>query len=57
MLLEDAKRLGYKKCYLETVERMWQANSLYQKMGFKKLEAQMGDTGHGACEVFYACEL
>lgn len=57
MLLEDARQFDYKKCYLETVERMWQANSLYNKMGFKKLKAQMGNTGHGACEVFYASDL
>jgi putative acetyltransferase len=57
MLLNDAREFGYKGCYLETVSRMWQANMLYQKMGFKKLDVPMGNTGHGACEVFYAREL
>ncbi len=56
-LLEDAEKYNYKQCYLETVERMWQANALYQRMGFKKLELQLGNTGHGACEVFYARDI
>lgn len=55
--LDDAKNLGYTICYLETVERMWHANKLYQKMGFQRLEQAMGATGHGGCEVFYAKEL
>ena len=57
VLLHDAQQLNYKTCYLETVSRMWQANALYQKMGFKKLDAPMGNTGHGACEVYYAREV
>lgn len=34
--LESASEMGYKRCYLETVERMEQAVALYQKMGFVK---------------------
>ncbi len=56
-LLERAKKLGYQKCYLETVERMESANILYQKMGFKKLEGAMGDTGHCSCDSHYVREL
>ena len=56
-LLKAARELGYKTCYLETVNRMEAANKLYQKMGFKKLVGNMGDTGHGACDTFYALDL
>lgn len=55
--LEAAKKCGYQKCYLETIDRMWQANLLYQKMGFTKLSCPMGNTGHSACEAYYALEL
>ena len=55
--LEKAKELGYAKCYLETVERMWQANLLYQKLGFEKLETPMGNTGHSGCEAYYSINL
>lgn len=51
--LDDARRLGYRSYYLETVDRMWQANLLYQKMGFQRLERRCGDTGHCSCEGFY----
>lgn len=51
--LDDARRLGYRSCYLETVDRMWQANLLYQKMGFQRLEKRCGDTGHCSCEGYY----
>lgn len=56
-LLEKAKALGYKKCYLETVARMERANALYNKMGFRKLEAAEGNTGHGGCDSHYIQEL
>lgn len=55
--LDKAIELGYEKCYLETIDRMWQANLLYQKMGFQKLCGAMGNTGHSSCETYYVKEL
>ncbi|MCB9293557.1 MAG: MarR family transcriptional regulator [Lewinellaceae bacterium] len=55
--LGKARELGYRLCYLETVERMWQANKLYQRLGFKRLDAPLGSTGHSGCEAFYALPL
>lgn len=52
-LLQDAKKIGFKTCYLETVERMHRANALYNKYGFKKLCGQEGNTGHCGCDTFY----
>ena len=57
LLLQKAKEMKYEQCYLETIDRMWQANALYQKMGFKKLEGAMGDTGHCSCDAWYVLEL
>jgi len=57
LLLDEAKDLGYNKCYLETVERMKKANVLYNKFGFKKLKSQEGGTGHCGCDTFYILEL
>jgi putative acetyltransferase len=56
LCLEKAKELGYKNMYLETIERMEQANSLYKKMGFKST-CRMGATGHSACGAFYVRSL
>lgn len=55
--LDSARQLGYRRCYLETVERMSQANKLYQRLGFQKLDSALGSTGHSACETYYAIEL
>lgn len=57
LLLDEARTRGYKKCYLETLERMWQANELYQKNGFQVLEKPMGTTGHGSCDRWYLLHL
>lgn len=57
LLLEEARSRGYKKCYLETVDRMKKANQLYNKFGFKKLDSQEGGTGHCGCDTFYILEL
>jgi len=55
--LAKAKAIGYKTCYLETVERMSQANQLYEKLGFKLLNQPMGCTGHSACDRQFAKEI
>lgn len=57
LLLEAARNMGYKHCYLETVERMEKANLLYNKFGFKKLVSQEGCTGHSGCDTFYVLDL
>jgi putative acetyltransferase len=57
LCLEAARKRGYKKCYLETLERMPQARSLYKKYGFKAIEEPMGCTGHFSCENWYLKEL
>lgn len=56
-LLESAARLAYQGCYLETLETMREANGLYQKLGFKLLEAPLGNSGHNACDRWYLKEL
>jgi putative acetyltransferase len=55
--LRTAAQAGYTACYLETLERMREANGLYQRLGFEKLGAPMGNTGHGGCDLFYLRSL
>ncbi len=52
-----AKELGYVTCYLETLTGMDAAMRLYAKVGFQKLCAPMGATGHGGCDRWFAREL
>ena len=55
--LQKAINLGYKKCYIETLGTMSKANKLYKSYGFKKLERQIGNTGHNGCDTFYIKDL
>lgn len=57
LCLEKAVELGYRRCYLETLGTMAQAQSLYQANGFEALDGPMGNTGHHACNSFYVREL
>jgi putative acetyltransferase len=52
-----AKNFGYKKCYLETMPYMKNAQKLYQKFGFYYLDKPLGDTGHTSCPVWMMKEL
>ncbi|MEO1517936.1 MAG: GNAT family N-acetyltransferase [Bacteroidota bacterium] len=57
LCLDQARQFGYRRCYLETVARMKKANALYQKAGFQLLKEQIGQTGHGACDLYYVLDL
>lgn len=54
--LEFAK-LHYKSCYLETLGNMTRAQRFYEKNGFVKTDATIGNTGHDACDFHYIKEL
>ena len=55
--LEAARNAGFTTCYLETIRRMTAARALYEKHGFRKLEAPMGYTGHFGCDSWFARPL
>ena len=51
--LEAARELGFRQCYLETLSGMDAAMKLYERSGFRRIDAPMGNTGHGGCNTFY----
>lgn len=55
--LAAAREQGFRTCYLETVHRMGEARKLYLAAGFKPLAGPMGNTGHNACDAWYAMAL
>jgi putative acetyltransferase len=55
--LEEARRLGYQCCYLETTASMQQAQRLYHHHGFEPLDGPMGATGHCGCEMWMSRKL
>jgi putative acetyltransferase len=57
LCLQEAKNLGFKTCYLETLEHMTHARHLYRKYDFEPLDKPMGATGHSACNSWMAKSL
>ncbi len=55
--LVEAKRLGFKKCYLESASQLKAAIHVYETFGFKHLEQPLGNTGHYSCGVYMIKEL
>jgi len=55
--LQAARESGFKQCYLETLGGMDAAMKLYERSGFRRIDAPMGDTGHGSCNTFYLLTL
>ena len=56
-LIQDAARLDFRKIYIETLESMAAANKLYQKLGFERIEGNLGATGHCGCDTFYVLDV
>lgn len=57
LCLNKAKEYGFEQCYLETLPYMEDARKLYRKVGFKDLDAPMGDTGHYSCNLWMLKDL
>ena len=60
LLIEAAlafAREHYKSCYLETFGNMTAAQKFYEKHGFRRLDAPIGNTGHFGCDVMYLKDL
>ena len=55
--LQKAREFGFEQCYLETLPYMEGARKLYRKVGFKDLDAPMGDTGHYSCNLWMLKKL
>jgi putative acetyltransferase len=51
--LDAARDFGFRRCYLETLSGMDAAMKLYERSGFRRIDAPLGATGHGGCNAFY----
>lgn len=47
-----ARETGYRQLYLETIPEFDRAIGIYEKQGFRLLDAPLGDTGHHTCDVW-----
>lgn len=55
--LGAARRIGFRRCYLETLCGMDAAMKLYERSGFQRIAGPLGATGHGGCNAFYLLPL
>jgi putative acetyltransferase len=55
--LDEAKKIGFTKVYLETMPELKKAVSVYEKFGFIYLDAPMGNTGHNGCDIWMLKEM
>jgi putative acetyltransferase len=50
--IQSAKELGYRTVYLETMPELGKAITLYERLGFQKLDHPLGESGHYACDLW-----
>ncbi len=55
--MQEAKKQGYEKMYLESMPELSNAIGMYQKNGFKKITGPLGNSGHTGCDVWMIKEL
>ena len=49
--IDFARESGYIEIYLETMPELSQAIGLYEKVGFERLSAPLGSSGHFGCGI------
>lgn len=55
--IEEGKKFGFKRCYLDTLSSMTSAITLYESLGFKHLKAPLPGTTHGKCDVWMVLDF
>ena len=52
-LMDRMQECGHRQVYLETAVEMAAARHLYTTAGFRQLDHRIGDSGHGACNLWF----
>lgn len=55
--LEEARALGFGRCYAETVSEMSTAIAFYERNGFQRLTAPIGETGHSHNDCWLVLDM
>jgi len=50
--IASALQFGYRELYLESLPEFSNAVSWYKKLGFKTLDARLGNSGHSSCNIW-----
>jgi len=55
--MEWAKANGYDQVYLESMPELSKAVSIYENVGFEKLNQALGNSGHCGCDIWMLKKL
>ncbi len=55
--IDEAKKHGFKKIYLETMPELILAIRMYERFGFTFIPSALGNSGHVGCDVFMLKEI
>ncbi len=55
--LQWAKKNGYTQVYLESMPELSKAVSIYEKVGFKRINQPLGNSGHCGCDIWMTKQL
>ena len=55
--IASARKLGYKKLYIESMPHFSKAVRIYEKLGFRKLSGPLGNSGHTSCNIWMLLKL
>ena len=55
--MDWAKANGYDQVYLESMPELSKAVSIYEKVGFEKLNNALGNSGHCGCDIWMLKKL
>ena len=55
--IDEARKQGYHKMYLESMPELVNAISMYVKNGFNHIPAPLGNSGHTGCDVWMMRDL
>ncbi|HSQ44278.1 MAG TPA: GNAT family N-acetyltransferase [Ginsengibacter sp.] len=50
--IDEAKKQGYEKMYIETMPELTNAIEMYKKYGFTFIPSSLGNSGHSGCDLF-----
>jgi putative acetyltransferase len=55
--MQWAKEFGYKQVYLESMPELSKAVTIYENVGFKRINQPLGNSGHCGCDIWMIKDL
>ena len=55
--MQWAKQFGYKQVYLESMPELSKAVTIYENVGFNRINQPLGNSGHCGCDIWMIKDL